>query len=545
MTRSKSQLVSRCTLCPAGCQIRVVRSGPDTWQADPPEKTELGLCPRGSCLGELLGHRLRIRFPARRVDGKLQPCSQADAARAILAAAGQGPILLLLDGNSPCEDLAAAAAWCNAWEQAQLCLVVEPADRQLLLGTEASGADYLSAEELSQCDGFVIVGDAFAANPTCSRGLLDRRRSQPRTPIVVIDPAAGVASKFATHSVDCRPGMELSALQAVAAGAGVQIEAEPARPPTEMPSALAAGKALSQCKRLAVLVSAEHGRSVAWQQRGETAGRLAKALGGGVAVQTVGANALAAVRLEGNLQTMPLAEALSGAHAVRVAVGCDVLGMLGTDEPSILAAAAPLPNRTTEAAQVVLPVAMPGELGGTFLFDGGQAARIDPLMAAPAGVPSPAELIAALARAAGVAATVPAEADAAALERLSPRKPATPPPPPEANGPLLLLGKHAMHSGCGSLTAAASWQASVQSAPELRMAAPDAGGMGLENLSWVTVRSGDRSVRARLRIAPELPDGVLVLSDGFPQSRAMIPCRIDAEAGAVAAEPVTVTVSAD
>ncbi|KKM25962.1 hypothetical protein LCGC14_1589650, partial [marine sediment metagenome] len=302
--RQESQ---RCALCPAGCELALVRAGPDKWRIEYPSKGGQGVCPRGSALGELLTHYRRIVAPAQREGGRLTSVTMSSAVQRILDAAGD-KLVLLLDGNVPVEQMAAAAAWCRDFPAARLCLVVEPAEDELLLGAEASDANYLADRELAGCDGFVIIGDAFAANPVCSRGVFDRRRADARTPIIAIDAARGTPWKFASHPLPTPPGAEFAVLGALAAAAGVGAAPSDAPP---CPAVAEAGKAIATCKRLAVLVAAEHGRGGIWRQIGYAAGRLAKALGGGLAVQTAGANALAAVRMAGRLGTVSLAKALA------------------------------------------------------------------------------------------------------------------------------------------------------------------------------------------------------------------------------------------
>ncbi|HAU36476.1 MAG TPA: hypothetical protein DCX07_02010, partial [Phycisphaerales bacterium] len=206
-----------CTLCPALCAVELARQGPGAWQCEPPENG-VGLCPRGSALGELLGHRRRILSAARREQGRLRSISLPSACDAILHAAGERRIIFCLDANVPCEQILAAAAWCGAWRGAALCVALEPAEEQLLFGVEAGGADYLRAEELAECDGFLVIGDAFAANPTCARGVFDgRKNGNGRTPLVVIDAAGGTAGKFATHRPPVPAGREADVLGVVAA----------------------------------------------------------------------------------------------------------------------------------------------------------------------------------------------------------------------------------------------------------------------------------------------------------------------------------------
>jgi len=220
-------------------------------------------------------------------------------------------------------------------------------------------------------------------------------------PIVTIDPGAGVTSKFATHTIATGPGGELAALGMLAKAAGVDLPCKAPADGAGASSAAAACDQIERCRRLGVLVSAEYGRPSSWRQIGYVAGLLATAAGGGVAPQTTGAGALGAVRLAERHLTVSLADALSG-DGVVVAVGCDLAGMLGRVEKSVFAAAAPLPNRTTELADVVLPLAMACETGGTILLEA-RPTRVAPLLPPPAGVHTAAGLIAALAQYAGVA----------------------------------------------------------------------------------------------------------------------------------------------
>jgi len=533
---------ARCTLCPAGCGVLRVRVGPDSWRIDPPLEGAAGLCPRGAALGELLTHRDRILWPVCVEAAGRRQIDLSAAAAAIVQAAGERDLLVFLDGNVPCEQIAQAAAWCQAWPKARLCVVIEPADEQLLLGAEASGADYLADDALGDCDGFVLIGDVFAANPCCARGIFQRRAEDSRTPIVAIDPAAGTAAKFATHAVQAGVGQEALALAAVAAAAGVEARLPGAPSPAEMPSATAAGKAIARCGRLGVIVAAEYGRSTAWRQVGYLAGRLAAALGGGLACQTVGANALAALRCGRKLGTVPLVEALADRAAAWVVIGGDLLGMLGWMPQGILAAAAALSNRTTEAAEFVLPLALTAEMGGTVLLGGAREADVEPILPPPAGVPTGAEIVAQLARAAGIRPPQAASGPLA-TERLS-----VEPPAESGNGqapaaPVLLFARQAAQAGCGALTAHGSWQQATQPLPELRISAADAAELAIRHLATVHVSAAGLSVDAKAQVCQLLPDGVVVLPEGTAAARRLAMCQVDEAAGQVVARPVTVEIT--
>lgn len=538
----------RCTFCPSGCELQLASAGPDLWRVECPVTVASGLCPRGSSLGELLTHRRRILTPARGA----QPLSLSEAVGGILALAGGGEVTLLLDGNIPCEQMLAAARWCGAWPRARLCFVMEPDDEQMLLGTEASGAAYWGNADLAECDGLLLVGDVFAANPVCSRPVFDRRKADSKIPLVTIDPGAGTCVKFATHWVRTGVAMEYAALWQVARAAGIETDAPPPADAEAIPSAVAAGKALANCRRLGVLLSAEYGRAAPWRAIGYLAGRIAAGLGGGVAPQTVGANALAALRMADRLKTISLAKALTPSQAQRgvwVALGCDLLGMLGWSDAGAMAgrlvAAAALPNRTTAAAEYVLPTTMTGESAGTFLLDGAGPKKVSALLPGPAGVLSPADLVKALAFEAGAKdSDLGAEPDVA--ERLSVAAPTVAETAEAPQTSMLLLRRHAADSGCGALTAHASWRERAGAEDELvmRICPQRAREMHLADLAAVTVRVGSRTLNARVQIAPELPDGVILLPEGCPEARALLPSTIDSQDDRVRSAPACVELDA-
>jgi anaerobic selenocysteine-containing dehydrogenase len=542
---AKRETQSRCTLCPAGCELRIGGLGAGGYQSEPPMVPGAGLCPRGLAIGELLDAPGRIRWATRRLDGRRQEIGLAEAARAIIAAAGDRDLVFFLDGALPCEQLLAADAWCRAWPRARLCVVLEPAERDLLLGTEASGAAYLSDADLAGCDGFLIVGDAFAANPACSRGVFNRRAADARVAIIVIDPGGGSAAKFATFRVAAPPGAELAAIAELARAAGV--DSPPIAPPDGMDvrSARSAGLALAGCKRPAIILAAEYGRGGDWRQIGYLAGKLAGALGGGVACQTTGANALAAVRLGPRLAAISLADALARQGAAWVTVGCDLLGMLGIRGREILAAGAAFANRSTEAAEFVMPAAIAMELGGMYLLGGERQVCLEAVLPPPAGVLEPADVIGSIARAGGV--ELPALPPAVgALSRLAAAAPSIPAgcAAAAAASPVLMLGRQAADAGCGELTSHASWQSAVGSPPSVRLAAADARRIGVKDLDMVEVRTGELHVRACVRINHALDAGAVVLPEALCEARAMCPLHVSPVAGDVVASPGTVNIEA-
>ncbi|GAF79592.1 unnamed protein product, partial [marine sediment metagenome] len=329
----------------------------------------------------------------------------------------------------------------------------------------------------------------------CARGVLDALREH-RAPIVVIDSGGGVVAGFATHRIRCGAGGELAAL------AGDDV-----------------ASAVSECKKLAVVIVAEAGRGGRWAELGYLAGKMANDRHGAVSVQTIGANALATVRARGQLGLISLAEAMTPSEgpSVRVALGVDVLGILGWEGPSIPVAAAALPNRTTASADVILPLALPCELAGTFGQAGTRVVAVAALLPPPAGVPTPAELLGELAAAAG--ADVPAwTGKVPALDRLSVGAPARG-ADESVTGRAIVGARDPVHHSCGELTGSGSWQRQLRPLPELRLAPPDARELGVGDLDEVEVETESHRTRMRVRVAGAMTPGTLAFSAGHAEAR--------------------------
>jgi len=183
------------------------------------------------------------------------------------------------------------------------------------------------------------------------------------------------------------------------------------------------------------------------------------------------------------------------------------------------------------------------EMGGTYVLSGGRQVASRALLAPPAGVATPLEIIEQLARSAHVA---PPEVPgiAAALEA----RPAEAPELVAAEGdpgqPLLLFARQALHAGSGALTRHGSWQQGAEGQMELRVSPADADEMDLRNLQAARVEAGGRSAAAQVRVSDGLPAGAVVLPEGFVEARALAPCRAEADRNALAATPAAVKIEA-
>ena len=105
-----------CTLCPAGCALRVRRVGPRPVSASGEARHPLGggACAIGLTLHQLAYHPLRLPAPARRAGARLEPIAREAAVAAIVsgvrAAARAGQSVLVLDRRP---GRVVSQAWCE------------------------------------------------------------------------------------------------------------------------------------------------------------------------------------------------------------------------------------------------------------------------------------------------------------------------------------------------------------------------------------------------------------------------------------------------
>jgi hypothetical protein len=189
---------------------------------------------------------------------------------------------------------------------------------------------------------------------------------------------------------------------------------------------------------------------------------------------------------------------------------------------------------------VVLPLALPCEVGGSYLQAGREAVAVGAMMNPPAGSPTVSGLLAMLAQAAGVSAAGSAAASSL-LERVRVAEPADA-PLPAADGLQLVLTPLAMHQADGSLSGHASWQRQAMPLSQVLMSAADAAQLGLEPMDVVTVKTDSGSAGARVRVVANLAAGTLAITPGDPQVRRLSPYAIDVRRDALVSNPVLVEV---
>lgn len=537
---------TRCSLCSLGCFLRLSQSPlgyvtPD-YRQDAPELRR-GACNRGSMTAELLTHVLRLDS-ARLSDDKKPHDVPLDKAISVLAdAVKSSDATLIIDGNLPGEDIAAALALAAGSGGKIIAGVHLPSEDQTALdGLAASKAKLLTPEELAECDAILIVGNAFATHPVISRPVHGLRKRNPRTPVVVIDSMPGRTAIFATHPLIVKPGTESRALGFIAGKIGaaklkpLHVTVKQAASATGIADdalASAAG-ALGAAGKIGVILRPEIGKASNWEQIALLAGLIATEKGGGVTACLTYGNAVGAHRL---MRAAGAASGRSGKpQATAIALGTDVVsGLSKTDAVTMLggiktlAAATPLPTPTLGAADVVLPLAFNFETGGTTVTGSGEVIVVDSVADAPGDATSAGELVMRLAEAMGITGierkvdakilgTMP-EVDAEAI--ISQEQPEA---PTASEGELILvMESDAVHFHMGSLTGRCAWPQYTAPTPVVAIRSAEADALGISDGETVKLTSIAGEGGATVRLVKEQPAGLAVVSSGFAEMRGLFP----------------------
>lgn len=508
-----------------------------------------GLCARGHYIAELAGHPGRLDRGLVRGPSAPKAVAPSEALRQAAAAlaSARNETAVVLDGNLPCEELAAAVR--SAREGlgiARVTLYIPPSDEAVLRGLAASSATRIGERELGDCDVILAVGDPFATHPVVASSVLDALAKARGRRLAVIDSVQGKTSRFAADFCQVRPGGETAALAglllALDAGSGA---AAGALPGLDIPAAAAmAGVApgrlealaatLSKAQRLAVLVALHEGRCAATSAAAALAGKLAEARGGATCPLLTYGNAAGAWRLATALKTAPLAQLVADLALGRVrqliVLGTDLLGALprlDLGSAEIVLCAAPLPTATTARAAFVVPMAFWFEIGGTVLDGAGGRRRAGAVARPRGGALSPSGILAAL----GAPGAAPlAAADCDALLAAEPSvglaevlgRPADWVPRVPDGHMVLVSQADCVGFAEGSTSGQLAWPALMEPRAVLWLNPREATAM---TSNRATVRSDGVALTLAVGASADVPPGVAVVSPRFVETRALFSWR--------------------
>lgn len=521
----------RCLFCSLGCRMSVEQYAPQRWRPAAGAPGQGSPCARGQMIADLMHHPERIDRPTAHAAGSTTAAAIREIADRWRYRGAAGRLELWLDGNVAIEDLAAAHAFCaSLGERAALLVHVPPHDLGAVEGLDAAGRPQAPPDEWAQADAFLVIGDPFRSHPPVAAHLMRWGNQRRETPMVVIDSAAGITGSYTSDHIVCRPGYEYWVVGELLRSAGIgdktgwlpqvdlcrQVVQDSG---VEKDRVHRAAMQLRSAHRPAVVIAPQSGGRAMWRALSAVACQWAKQRGGTATVLTGCANALGVSRFLAHRGVADWATGMStGARAKP-----DLLLVVGWDPSSayprscwapsgrpagmVVVAAAFNPSQT-EWVDMILPLALPSEVAGTYLLADGQPRRITPMMPAPTGTLSVRELMDALAQALGQGASISAEFTAAELTAPSRAPAVTVPAPPAQNGARglpVVLTADAMQYFDGHATRRSRWARSLGLRPELRLSEHDAYALRVSDSDGVSIHNEHGSTEARVAVvtAPE------------------------------------------
>jgi len=537
-----------CSLaCPVAFDVRSGEGGEEVLTdyvvSDP--WTQGRLCFRGHYLADMAANPFRLteaRLRAREAEepGAFVSTEEGVAELASRLGDAGGRAAIIVDGNLPTEEVSAVLGFARDCIGTGLFSIHLPeSDLAMLAGIEP-GAAMLSLEDAAECDVFLAVGDVFMTHPVVSRPILELRAAR-KARVVGIDCMPNSVAGFAERFVRVKPGGEAAALAAVARlsrhdipdtqrwAAGRSAEELAAMAGSDVATLRAVAEVLSGGKRAAILLDPVAGRMANTAAAASAASGLCTGPDMRLMPMFRAGNAVGAARAAAACGAMPLAEvvqaAIDGKVEALFLVGADLLRELPRDEAAklrnrvvTLAAASAFRSRSSESADIVLPLATWFEMEGGIFDAAGVRRRLMALLRGPGAAMTAAELCGRVASVAGRALPEAAETPVgevfggAAVDSLVLDE-----APEEAIR--LVARSDVPDFDCGSISRMLSWPMRVEPAPEIRMNAGDASARGLADNSRVVVRANGHEAHARLRVREETPPGMAAISSAFVETR--------------------------
>ena len=545
---------TRCLLCSLACPVAFEACRGNCSEvlteyvaSDP--HTQGRLCFRGHYLAEMATHPFRLTGGELREAGAERahapaPMGQVIAALAeCLRQAGKSAAIIV-DGNLATEDIVAALRLAREAVGAdRVCVRIPESDDAMLRGIRP-GTRILSFDSVAECDLFLAIGDIFATHPVISRPVLEARAAKTAR-LFGIDCMPNRVAGFAEKFLCVKPGGEAPALAALCKNMGFEVPAGNAwaeQCSTEELSEMAGigcselqavAHALAKAERPAVLLDPVPGRTGNIAAAASAASAICEGLGARLMPMFRYGNAAGAARAAatfGAASLSDIVEAASDAEVeVALSIGVDLMRDLPAEDAvklraavATLAVASPFRNRSTEKADIVVPLAAWFEGRGSALDAAGNRLDLTPLLAPPGGALTAGELCTRVASAVGrplsaaaktplgnaflgsaVAAITTGNASEKAIQ--------------------LVARSDIADFDTGSVSRILAWPRRMEPVPEVHMNPSDAGARGLAPREMVRLRANNSEARARLQIKDNVAHGTAAVSTAFAEIRALFP----------------------
>lgn len=423
---------------------------------------------------------------------------------------------IIVDGNHRGEVLAMVAALAARNPERIRGFVALPGEDLLMLEHAwSSGVRSGGLETVEHADGLLVIGDPFSSHPRSAKPILDFKRRNRRSPVVVIDSSPRRTALFSTHPVIIDPALVPAAVASVIPK---DAAAFPRQSPGEIDPTGGLDRALSalgKCARLGIIIASAPGRGCHWSAAAYYAGLLTRVQGSVLGVLTQYGNARSASRFVASGALLPVGLMTEMAPEDRsVAVVGEQDCLLSATVCNHVARAPHVVHIGLGPMNLTPALDFPGvgffEDAGSVLSSDADWEFVPPALAPPDGVPSAAGMLKSIMEVAGFNVDEGPSALPKHPEFVAPQ--AMPPPAPiKGAGPLRgLLSADPEQFVDGQLTGLTSLLGSRT--PTVIVATADCTRYGIEADTPVTVSSENGQCAAVAKSCMHQPSGIAVIS---------------------------------
>jgi len=509
-----------------------------------------GLCYRGHYVAALMAHPKRVvEGRSKTVFGTTGGAYESilsEAAGALQNAAKDNKLGVLLSGNLPAEEIAAAVRFFQEVLPARhLSIYIPPPDEAMFEGLAHSQAALADRSAISGAQAIFAIGDVLGTHPMLARDLLGFKEATRRAQLINLDALKGRTMRFANKSLRVKAGTKTKAIMALALMAGADLENLCKDVPKIDELLNACGldrsvvekclEALKQDNNSVILLTIPQGCSRQNEILAGAAGELAAATGSKILPLYYYGGSAGAYALRQSLKlsdtTAWFDAAVNGEFSTVFAAGVDPLGSLPQDyatqafeKVNCLITASSMPSATTKRADIVLPLAFWFEMEGQVIDYQGQSIPLKKLGEPCGAAETLVGLLNRLADKAGLSSVSKTNIDLGKpLARV----------PQDAKYTL-----DTVHSAAGAsedtftvlsrtenldlydgwVSRQLDWVLTIEPDPVLMINPEDAARLKLHDRSLVSLSSDGSSVQLRVRINNAVPSKTVAVSGTIPDT---------------------------
>jgi anaerobic selenocysteine-containing dehydrogenase len=470
-----------------------------------------------------------------------------EAAEKIRTSLFEKSLAVLVSGNLPGSELLAAVRHFLQYLPAdQISIYIPPTDVAILRAIGIDKANQASEKEIGDYQTIIAVGDVMGTHPVLSAKLIQCIEANPAKGIMNLDSLAGRTSRFSKTFLRAKSGREVDAVLALAQIAQAKLEKlMPDIPSTEellstsgltQQEAEKCVEALTEEKKSLLILTIPPGRTGQAAVYAAAVCSLAKKTQSKLLPLYHYAGSPGAYAITQSLGLAKMSDWLQAAraekHRTYLLVDVDPAGIIPDalfaetfGQAESLLVASPMPNLTTQQADVVLPLAFWFEMDGQILDPRGEIVPVSALRKPPGGANTVVNLINQLSGKAEMKFIAPDEADLGKLdvgkvakEKMEKEELVLSQEDTE-NSYFVTSRSETLDLIDGSLSRQLDWPLGIEPIPAVLLHPDDAEKLSVRSKDVIQLNNGSTPCELSVRINSAVPAGTVAVPATIPETR--------------------------